>query len=157
MEIKTLKLYYGGKPMPWGKACVVTDFRGLVFLGGVEGIDPDTKIMSSQAELFQPVDVAQGVETQARLCFQKLKSALEETGSSLNNIVKMWYYVVGDFPEGLAYSDQWQTICRVREEFFQEHAPNLCIDKNPPTFDLIGVKSLALPDMLIEIAAEAAI
>lgn len=157
MEIKTLKLYYGGKPMPWGKACVVTDFKGLVFLGGVEGIDPDTRTKSSQAEVFQPVDVAQGVETQARLCFQKLKSALEETGSALNNIVKMWYYVVGDFPEGLAYSDQWQTICRVREEFFQEHAPNLCIGKNPPTFDLIGVKSLALPDMLIEIAAEAAI
>jgi enamine deaminase RidA (YjgF/YER057c/UK114 family) len=69
----------------------------------------------------------------------------------------MWYYVVGDFPEGLAYSDQWETICRVREEFFQEHAPNLCVDKNPPTCDLLGVKSLALPDMLIEIAAEAAI
>ena len=157
MEIKTLKLYYGGKPMPWGKACVVKDFKGLVFLGGVEGIDPNTKIKDSQAEVFQPVDVAQGVEAQTRLCFQKLKSALEETGSALNNIVKMWYYVVGDFPEGLAYSNQWQTICRVREEFFKEHAPELCVDKNPPTFDLIGVKSLALPDMLIEIAAEAAI
>ena len=55
MEINTLKLHYGGKPMPWGKACVVTDFKGLVFLGGVEGIDPDTRIKDSQAEVFQPV------------------------------------------------------------------------------------------------------
>jgi enamine deaminase RidA (YjgF/YER057c/UK114 family) len=157
MEIKTLKLYYGGKQMPWGKACVVRNFKGLVFLGGMEGIDPDTKIMGSPVEVNQPVDVAKGVEAQARLCFQKIKATLEEVGSSLDNIIKMWYYVVGDFPEGLAYSDAWQEICGVREEFFKKYAPQLCIDKNPPTFDLLGVKHLALPDMRIEIAVEAAI
>lgn len=157
MEIKTLKLYYGGKQMPWGKATVVRNFKGLVFLSGVEGIDTETKINDSPVELNQPVDVAQGAEAQARLCFQKIKATLEEVGSSLENIVKMWYYVVGDFPEGLAYSDTWQAICQVREEFFREHAPQLCADKNPLTFDLIGVKNLALPDMLIEIAVEAVI
>ena len=83
------------------------------------------------------------------------EEALEEAGSSLDNIVKMWYYVVGDFPDGLAYSETWQSICQVREEFFKEHAPNLCADQNPPTFDLIGVKHLALPKMLIEIAVVA--
>ena len=102
-----------------------------------------------------PVIVAEGVEAQARLCFEKIKSALEEMGSSLNNIVKMWYYVVGDYPEGLARSDTWQTICKVREELFREHAPQLCIDNNPPTFDLIGVKHLALPEMVVEVAVMA--
>lgn len=154
MEIKTHKLYYGGQLMPWGKGCVVKNPNGWIFLGGVEGIDPDTKVQAYPAETC-PVDVVPGVEAQAKLCFKKLKATLEEMGSSLNNIVKMWYYVVGDFPQGLAYSDTWQTICSVREEFFREQAPRLCSDNNPPTFDLIGVKHLALPEMIIEIAAVA--
>ena len=154
MEIRTHKLYYGGKLMPWGSGCVVKNPNGWIFLGGVEGIDPDTKLAVLPAETC-PVDVLPGVEAQARLCFKKLKATLQEMGSSLDNIVKMWYYVVGDFPQGLAYSDTWQTICRVREEFFREHAPQLCSDSNPPTLDLIGVKHLALPEMIIEIAVVA--
>ena len=154
MEIKTHKLYYGGKLMPWGSGCVVKNPNGWIFLGGVEGIDPDTKVQVLPAET-SPVDVVPGVEAQARLCFKKIKSNLEEMGSSLDNIVKMWFYVVGDFPNGLAYSDTWQTIARVREEFFREHAPQLCSDNNPPTLDLIGVKHLALPEMVIEIAVVA--
>lgn len=155
MEIETKKLYYGGKLMPWGKWCVVRNPNGWIHLGGVEGIYPDTNIKSSIAEHNQPVDVAPSIEGQTQLCFEKLKAALEESGSSLENIVKMWYYIVGDFPEGLAYSDNWQTVCQVREAFFKEYAPKLCADQNPPTFDLIGVKHLALPRMLIEIAAVA--
>jgi len=154
MEIKTHKLYYGGKLMPWGSGSVVKNANGWIFLGGVEGIDPDTKVEALAVETA-PVDVAPGVGAQARLCFKKIKANLEEMGSSLDNIVKMWYYVVGDFPDGLARSDAWQTIVRVREEFFREHAPRLCIDDNPPTLDLIGVKHLALPEMVIEIAVVA--
>ena len=155
MEIKTQKLYYGGQLMPWGKSCVVKNPNGWVFLGGVEGIDPDTQIKDSAVEKSQPMDVASTVEAQAKLCFEKIKAALEEVESSLDNIVKMWYYVVGDFPEGLAYSEIWQTICRVREKFFKENAPQKCVENNPPTFDLLGVKHLALPGMVIEIAVEA--
>jgi len=155
MEITTHKLYYGGKLMPWGKACVVKNPNGWIFLGGVEGINPDTSLRSYPSGETCPVDVLSGVEAQATLCFQKIKATLEEMGSSLDNIVKMWYYVVGDFPNGLAYSDTWQTIVTVREDFFRKYAPRLCADNNPPTFDLIGVKHLALPDMLIEIAVMA--
>lgn len=155
MEIKTQKLYYGGRLMPWGKSCIVKNPNGWVFLGGVEGIDPDTQIKNTEVEKSQPVDVASTVEAQAGLCFKKIKAALEEAGSSLDNIVKMWYYVVGDFPEGLAYSETWKAICSVREKFFEEHAPEKCVENNPPTFDLLGVKHLALPDMVIEIAVEA--
>lgn len=154
MEITTHKLYYGGKLMPWGSGCVVKNPNGWIFLGGVEGIDADSKVQVLRAETA-PVDVVPGVEAQARLCFKKLKSTLEEMGSSLENIVKMWFYVVGDFPNGLASSNTWQTISAVREEFFREHAPRLCADNNPPTLDLIGVKHLALPEMVIEIAVVA--
>ena len=155
MEIETKKLYYGGKLMPWGKYCVVKNPNGWIYMGGVEGINPDTRTRDSIAEHYQPVDVAPDVEAQTKLCFQKIKASLDEAGSSLNNIVKMWYYVVGDFPDGLAYSETWQTICQVREDFLKVHAPNLCADQNPPTFDLIGVKHLALPKMIIEIAVVA--
>jgi len=155
MEIKTYKLYYGGNLMPWGKGAVVKNPNGWIILGGAEGINPDSAKSQHLGTETAPVDVLPGVEAQARLCFEKIKSALEEMGSSLDNIVKMWYYVVGDYPEGLARSDTWQTICRVREELFREHAPQLCIDNNPPTFDLIGVKHLALPEMMVEIAVQA--
>jgi enamine deaminase RidA (YjgF/YER057c/UK114 family) len=155
MEIETKKLYYGGKLMPWGKCCIVKNPKGWIYMGGTEGINPDTIIKESAAEHYQPVDVAQDVGAQAKLCFQKIKASLEEAGSSLDNIVKMWYYIVGDFPDGLAYSDTWQTICQVREEFFKKYAPQLCVDQNPPTFDLLGVKHLALPKMLVEIAVVA--
>ncbi|MBW1799368.1 MAG: RidA family protein [Deltaproteobacteria bacterium] len=123
----------------------------------MEGIDPDTQIKDSDVEKSQPMDVASTVEDQTRLCFEKIKEAIEEAGSSLDNIVKMWYYVVGDFPDGLAYSGTWQTICRVREAFLKEHAPEKCVENNPPTLDLLGVKHLALPDMVIEIAVQAVI
>jgi len=143
MEIKTYKLHYAGKLMPWGKGCVVKNPNGWIFLGGTEGRDPDTD------------EVMPGIEAQARLCFEKIKANLEEMGSSLDNIVKLWYYIVGDYPQGLAASDMYQTVVRVREEFFREHAPQLCMDNNPPTFDLIGVKHLARPEMIIEIACTA--
>ncbi len=155
MEIKTHKLYYGGKLMPWGKATVVKQPNGWIFVGGVEGIDPDSSKTQALRAENSPVDVVPGVEAQARLCFNKLKSVLEELGSSLNNIVKMWYYVVGEYPKGLAFSDTWQTITAVREEFFKENAPQLCAGNNPPTTDLIGVKHLGLPEMVIEIAVVA--
>ena len=155
MEVKTHKLYYGGNLMPWGKGTVVKNPNGWIFLGGTEGIDPDSNKTQTLAAETGPVDVVEGVEAQAKLCFEKIKSALEEMGSSLNNIVKMWYYIVGDYPEGLARSNTWQTISRVREQFFREHAPQLCVDNNPPTFDLIGVKHLALPKMMVEIAVVA--
>jgi len=152
MEIKTHQLYYGGKLMPWGKGCVVKNPNGWIFLGGAEGINPDTEVRP-YCSTDVLVDVIPGVEAQTKLCFEKIKAALEEMGSSLDNIVKMWYYVVADSP--LVSSNTWQTIVKVREEFFREHAPQLCADNNPPTFDLLGVKQLALPDMIIEIAVTA--
>ena len=155
MELKTYKLYYGGNLMPWGKGTVVKNPNGWIFLGGTEGIDPNSSRADQMATEIAPVDVVPGAEAQARLCFEKIKSALEEMGSSLDKIVKIWFYIVGDYPEGLARSDTWQTICKVREEYFRKYAPQLCIDNNPPTVDLIGVKCLAVPEMVVEVAVVA--
>ena len=87
---------------------------------------------------------------------EKIKSRLEEMGSSLNNIVKIICYVVGpDFPDGVANHPTWTTASKVINEFFAEHCPDLCIDKNPPTRDLIGVSGLGTKEMVIEIAVTA--
>lgn len=146
MELKTYKLYYGGKLMRWGKGTMVKNAKGLVFLGGAEGRHPDTD------------EVVQGAEAQARMCFEKIKANLEEMGSSLDNIIKMTFYVVHDFSGGdLASSPTWVATLKVRNEFFRKHAPQLCDDNNPPTLDLVGVAALARKEMLIEIAVVAAI
>jgi enamine deaminase RidA (YjgF/YER057c/UK114 family) len=61
---------------------VVKNPSGWIFLGGGEGIDPNTKGNAYPGETC-PVDVLPGVEAQARLCFKKIKSSLEEIGLSL--------------------------------------------------------------------------
>ena len=46
----------------------------------------------------------------------------------------------------------WTVASKVMNDFFAEHSPDLCVDKNPPTRDLIGVSGLGAKDMVIEIA-----
>lgn len=145
MEIKRYKTVYAGKLMPWGRGTVVKGARGFVFLAGTEGRHPETD------------QVVEGAEAQTRMCLEKIKANLEEMGSSLDNIVKMTFYVAGDFPDGVANSPTWITARKVRNEFFKEHAPQFCDDNNPPALDLVGVNALARKEMLIEVAAIAAI
>lgn len=91
------------------------------------------------------------------MCFEKIKANLEEMGTSLDNIIKMTFYVVHNSSDDLASSPTWVAAVRVRDEFFKKHAPQLCDDNNPPTLDLIGLTALARKEMLIEIAMVAAI
>ncbi len=147
MEKTTYPLYYGGKLMPWAKGTVVKDAKGFVWLAGTEGRDPESP----------GLEVVEGAEAQARMCWEKIKSRLEEMGSSLDNIVKVTTYVAGPFPDGVVDSPTWKAAYRVREAFFREHCPDLCSDRNPPAYDLVGVAALASKKMLIEIAVVAVI
>ncbi len=148
MELKRHPLYFKGKLMPWAKGVVVKGAKGFVFLSGTTGIDPDS-----------PDNVVEGIEAQTRLCLAKIKSRLEEMGSSLNNMIKLTVYVVGppDCPNGLGNSPTVLAARKVMNEFFKEHCPDLCWDQNPPNMDLIGVTALGRKDMLIEIATIAAL
>ena len=140
MAVKTYPLYYAGKLMPWAKGTVA---NGFVYLAGTEGRDPETD------------RVVEGIEAQTWMCMEKIKSWLEEMGSSLENIVKITYYVKGEFPDGVGASENWQKAHKVKQDFYRKHCPSLCEDKNPPVADLIGVSGLALKEMLIEIAVTA--
>ncbi|MFC1995426.1 RidA family protein [Chloroflexota bacterium] len=147
MELKRPKLYYGGKLQAFAKGTVVRGAKGFVFLSGTEGI-------KDVAE----AEVAEGIEAQTIMCLEKIKSRLEEMGSSLDNIVKIIWYIKGPrFPSGVRNSPSWQKASKVIQEFWQEYCPDFCSDQNPPASDLIGVSGLALEDMLIEIAATAII
>lgn len=89
-----------------------------------------------------------GIEAQTKMCMEKIKSRLEECGSSLENIIKLTYYIKGPvFPEGIPGY----------RRFFQGALPGFMSDKNPPTSDLIGVSGLGHKNMLIEIACVAAL
>ncbi len=142
MEKITYKLHHGGNLMPWGKATKVTDAKGFVFVAGCEGLDPTQDYRKGGK-------VVEGAEAQTRLALEKMKSRLEEAGTSLDNIVHMTHYVAGPFPDGVVNSPNFRPD--VKDEFFREHCPILCSDNNPPTQDLVGVASLALKEMLVEI------
>ncbi len=159
MEKKTYPLYYGGKLMPWAKGTVVKEAKGFVFLSGAEGTDPGARDVNVAEEVDKRYfPCVKGAEAQTRLTLDKIKSRLEEMGSSLDNIVRMTCYVVGpDFPDGVGRHPTWVTAHKVMNDFFKEHCPDLSWDKVPPTMDLIGVSGLGPKDLLIEIAVTAAL
>lgn len=142
MEKKTYKTYYAGKLMPWGKGTVVKDAKGFVFLAGAEGHDPTQDFRKGGK-------IVEGAAAQTRLALEKIKSRLEEMGTSLENIVHMTIYIKGPFPDGVVNSPNFRQD--IIDDFFREHCPSLCSDDNPPTQDLVGVASLALKEMLVEI------
>lgn len=75
--------------------------------------------------------------------FENLKVALAAAGGTLNDIVKLNYYVVNVKPE------QLPAIREVRNSYIsQEH---------PPASTLVGVTALARDDFMIEIEAVAVV
>jgi enamine deaminase RidA (YjgF/YER057c/UK114 family) len=118
----------------WAKGAVA---GGFVFLAGTEGIDPET---------LKPVE---DIKAQTRLALEKIKQRLEEMGSSLSNIVKLTYYIAGEFPEGIVASQKYQEMAEARDTFFRENG----IDPSDIQSDLIGVTALGRKGMEIEIAA----
>jgi len=148
MKKTVYPLYYGGKQVGWGKGTVVEGARGFIFLGGAEGHDPERSDPWPNPE---KAVIVEGIEAQTRLALQKIKSALEEMGSSVENIVKLVYYMVGSFPDGVARHPNYRKVAEVVGEFWAEHYPDYCRGRNPLPFDLIGVTALASKDMLIEI------
>jgi 2-iminobutanoate/2-iminopropanoate deaminase len=104
----------------------------LVIVSGCEALNHDTvKVETSD------------FKEQTRICLEKIRTGMAETGSSMNNVVKT-YVLLKDINDYPAYRG-------VEREFFAKHAPELV--KNPPASTVINVSSLALPDFLVEIEA----
>lgn len=121
---------YGTSPHPWpfSHGAVVTRPEKLIILAGQCGFDrlgPNRKL------------VGEGdVEAQTRQVFESIKKLLTQEGATLRDVIDLTVYLVDvkDFP-----------VCgRVAQEYFGDP---------PPVMTLIGVKSLALPEVLVEIRA----
>lgn len=79
---------------------------------------------------------------QARRAFTNVKSAVEAAGATVEDIVKVTWYVVGYRSELLPH------LAAARSDVFGDHAP---------ASTLIGVAALASPDYLVEVEAVAVV
>jgi 2-iminobutanoate/2-iminopropanoate deaminase len=80
-------------------------------------------------------------EEQMVIALDKVRMAMEEAGSSMNNVVRtlMLLKNLEDYP----------SMRKTELEYYQKHAPFL-VD-NPPASTFMQVASLARPEFLVEI------
>ena len=145
MEIKRPRLYRGGKPKEWAIGTAAYGAGGIVFLSGSTGRDPSKDV------------TVRGMEAQTRVALEHIKKSLEDFGTSLENILHIWYYMPGPFPHGLLSDPKNMERERALEKFWKENCPDFCQEKNPPASTLLGVECLAYPELLVEITVVAAI
>jgi 2-iminobutanoate/2-iminopropanoate deaminase len=107
---------------------------------GVE-IPPGGRIVfcSGQLGISKDGAVPDGVEAQARLCFQAIAAILAEADMALGDIVRINAYVVG--------AEYLAGYMKVRDEFIG--APS-------PASTLMVIQGLARPEFKVEIEAVAA-
>lgn len=126
------KLAYPHVPKEHPKFAQSEVAGNLVIVSGCEALDHDTvKVETSD------------FKEQARICLEKIKEGMEETGGSMNNLVKT-YVLLTDINDYSLYKE-------VEQAFFREHAPDLA--GNPPASTIINVSSLALPEFQVEVEA----
>ena len=133
MEKKTYPLVYAGKKQRFARSVVVGD---LVFLSGSSGRTMETGEVSSD-----------NVKEQMIVALDKIRSALEEAGSSMDNIVKTVIY--------LKNVSDYKTMRDTELEYYKKYAPSLV--EEPPASTFIQPASLSKPNMLVEIDVVAAI
>ena len=133
MEKKVYPLYYGGKKQQFARSVVVGD---IVFLSGSSGRTMETGDVSSN-----------NLKDQTVVAWNKIKGALEEAGSSLENIVKTNIY--------LKNREDYDSMRQTEKEYWSKYAPALLED--PPASTFMQPVSLARPNMLVEIEVIAVI
>lgn len=98
-------------------------------------------VLAGQAALDEEGNIVGGVDVfeQARQAFLNLRAALEAVGAGPSDIVKLTTFVVGHAPSQLA------ALAAARSEV-------LDLDE-PPASTLVGVHSLAIDGLLVEVEA----
>lgn len=132
MKKRTYSLSYAGKKQRFARSVVVGD---LIFVSGSSGRTMETGEVSSD-----------NVKDQMIVALDKIRGALEEAGSSVDNIVKTVIY--------LKNMENYQLMRDTELEYYKKYAPYL-VDE-PPASTVMQVVSLAKPNMLIEIDVIAA-
>jgi enamine deaminase RidA (YjgF/YER057c/UK114 family) len=123
---ETYLLNYAGQKQRFARSVIAGDF---VFLSGSSGRTLETGEVSSD-----------DVKAQAEVALDKIRLALEETGTSMENIVKVVIY----FKDMKDY----ETVKQTEYTYWKEHAPTLC--EEPPASTVCQVVSLSKTNMLVE-------
>lgn len=127
MKKKTYPLYYAGQKQKFARSVVGGD---LVFLSGSSGRTMETGDVSSD-----------DVKEQMIVALDKIRAALEECGSSMDNIVKTVIY--------LKHREDYDLMRATEQEYYQKYARGLI--EEPPASTFMQPMSLARPSMLVEI------
>jgi len=130
-EVKHYPLISGGLKQRYASAVVVDN---LVFVSGMTAQDPATGTCQTK-----------GIRDQLNVCLTRARNALEEVGSSRENIVKTLILVkdMKDFPE----------LRATELEFYKKHALRLV--EEPPACTAMQIVSLAKSEFLVEYEAVA--
>ena len=133
MKKKTYPLEYAGVKQRYAACVVVGD---LVFCSGMTGRTPETGDVSSD-----------GVGEQMVVALDRIKKALEQTGSSMENVVKTVIY--------LKEIKDYQSVRDAEFEYYRKYCPLLV--EEPPASTVVQVVSLARPRVLVEVDVVAVI
>jgi 2-iminobutanoate/2-iminopropanoate deaminase len=127
MKKKTYPLEYAGVKQRYATCVVVGD---LVFCSGMTGRTPETGDVSSD-----------NVAEQIVVALDRVRKALEQTGSSMENIVKTIIY--------MKEIKDYQSVRDAEFEYYRKHCPLLV--EEPPASTVVQVVSLARPRVLVEV------
>lgn len=105
--MKRKKIYTDKAPepvAPYSQAIKIYEFESLIFVSGQAGIDPETGEM-----------VKGGIKPQTRQTLENLKTIIEESGATLDDVVKVNVYMtdINDF----------EKINEVYGDYFGESKP----------------------------------
>jgi 2-iminobutanoate/2-iminopropanoate deaminase len=127
MKKKTFPLVYAGQKQQFARSVVVGD---LVFLSGSSGRTMETGEVSSD-----------NAADQMTTALDKVRAALTEAGTTMDNIVKTTIY--------LKRMEDYNTVRQTEKKYWLKFAPRLA--EEPPASTLVQPVSLSRPNMLVEI------
>jgi 2-iminobutanoate/2-iminopropanoate deaminase len=119
-------LRYAGRKQRFARSVVA---GGFVFLSGSSGRTLETGEVSSN-----------DVRVQTKVALDKIRLALEEAGTSMENIVKVLIYFTD--------MNDYEAVKQTEFEYWEKHAPTLA--EEPPASTVCQVAALSKPDMLVE-------
>jgi len=135
-QVKFYPEYWGGKKLahpnfppesPKFSRSVVAG--NLIFISGCQGQNDET--ITLEADRF---------EEQMVIALDKVRHAMEEAGSSMNNVIKTLML--------LKHLEDYPRMRKTELEYYQKHAPMLVEDPPASTFMVVD---LAKPGFLVEI------
>jgi len=112
MKKKTYPLIYAGKKQQFARSVVVGD---LVFLSGSSGRTMETGDVSSDKLVDQMI-----------VALDKIRAALKEVGTSMENMVKTTIY--------LKHLEDYGLMRQTEREYWQRYAPMLLEEPPASTF-----------------------